>query len=456
MTTTDEGAEEDDAVILKWLDFAYYMGDTNRCANYILKFGSQKDADGISHTTYMSIWDGEVPTDLENLELPTGTFTYAPDQSAGTCDDNTYTRTFTPQGEIVYEFASGTIEISEEGGTYTILAAYTATDGTEFKYKFTGSVTVEDESPHHLPLIEQDIDATFSSAEAIYSGDYYKNGTSLVHFNLTSGNTQLNIQFLTAGAKYSTTVLRPGTYTVRDEQTEGSVISGEEYNYAGWEYRPVGTYCKVTSSTESYGFATGGTIEVGLSGTTYTLDIDMTTSNGKQIRGTYTGIPAFQDATEKEPISQLTEDREVDLSPVTQGRMLYSGHWYGNGMNNWTIYIKDESIDGIDGMIFDFNLPDRGFLPDGIPTGRYEMSSVAKENTLVPGFINTYLAGTWYLWDNADGSYGKIAPIASGWLELSKEGDIWSVEFEVYDDARPAHKIRGSWSGPMRLENDWD
>ena len=74
---------------------------------------------------------------------------------------------------------------------------------------------------------------------------------------------------------------------------------------------------------------------------------------------------------------------------------------------------------------------------------------------MVPGFINTYLAGTWYIWANIDGHYGKKAPITTGSMTLGKEGDIWTIEFEMYDDARPPHKISGSWSGPMRISNEW-
>ena len=41
-------------------------------------------------------------------------------------------------------------------------------------------------------------------------------------------------------------------------------------------------------------------------------------------------------------------------------------------------------------------------------------------------------------------------------MTLGKEGDIWTIEFEMYDDARPPHKISGTWSGPIRVVNEWD
>ena len=250
-------------------------------------------------------------------------------------------------------------------------------------------------------------------------------------------------------------MLKPGTYTINADRSQYTIAPGQEYNKAGWEYIPIGTYCRVIGMTDTYGFATSGTITVEKSGNQYTITFDMTSANGKAIKGSYTGALSLTDGTEKPVISELEEDRVVDLSAITQGKQTYSGYWYDNGMNNWTLYVRDESIPGIDGMIFDFNMPDLGFLPEGIPTGTYELSSVAKENTMVPGFINTYLAGTWYIWANIDGHYGKKAPITTGSMTLGKEGDIWTIEFEMYDDARPPHKISGSWSGPMRISNEW-
>ena len=63
---------------------------------------------------------------------------------------------------------------------------------------------------------------------------------------------------------------------------------------------------------------------------------------------------------------------------------------------------------------------------------------MAKENTMVPGFINTYLAGTWYIWANIDGHYGKKAPIL-----VHLMADTALENCAVFSTVQP-------WSNPAR------
>jgi len=457
MTTAEKGddPEPDPYTQLNSIE-AFYMGDTAGAANYILKFATALDDYDRWSNVYFGLWTSEIPQDYDNIILPNGSFTANTDRSAGTFEpEYTFSRTY--PNETIVTFTGGTITVAAEGDTFTITADLTDGQGNPYQYRYIGKVRVSDESPHHLPKITSNVDASFYLAEGTYFGDYYKNGTSLIDIGFTSADVFMSVEFLSESSeKFSADVLKPGTYTINADRSQYTLTPGEEYNKAGWEYLPVGTYCRVIGNTDTYGFATAGTVTVEKSGSQYTLAFDLTTPEGKTIKGNYSGTLTLTDGTEQPVLSQLEEDRVVDLSHIESGRMAYSGTWYNNGMNNWTIYVKDESIDNIDGMIFDFNMPDVGFLPEGIPTGSYELSSVAKENTMVPGFINTYLAGTWYIWANAGGSYGKAAPIKTGSLTIGKEGDIWTLDFEMYDDARPAHKISGSWSGPIRVVNEWD
>jgi len=453
MTTAKKGDDPEPDPYTRLTDInPMYMGDTNGAANFIIAFATDPGANDV----YFGLWDADIPQDLKNIRLPTGTFTPSDDWSAGTFEpEYTFARIY-PAGTSI-PFTGGTITVAAEGDTYTITGDLNDEYGTEYKYRYVGPVTVKDESPHHLPQLTADVDdSSFYLAEGTYFGDLYQTGTSVIDIGFTSPDVFMSVEFLSEGSeKFSADVLKPGTYTINADRSQYTLTPGQEYNKAGWKYIPIGTYCRVIGMTDTYGFATSGTITVEKSGNQYTITFDMTSANGKAIKGSYTGSLSLTDGTEKPVISELEEDRVVDLSAITQGKQTYSGYWYDNGMNNWTLYVRDESIPGIDGMIFDFNMPDLGFLPEGIPTGTYELSNVAKENTMVPGFINTYLAGTWYIWANAGGSYGKAAPIKTGSLTIGKEGDIWTLDFEMYDDARPPHKISGSWSGPMRISNEW-
>lgn len=430
---------------------AFYMGDTNGVANWIVKFETPVNDRNEWYEVYYGLWTEEIP-DLNNLILPTGTFTVNTDWSAGTFEpEYTFQRHY--PSETATAFTGGTIEITAEGSNYTILGDLTDDRQNEYHYRYVGAVNTDDQSPHHLPLITEDVNTRFvPAANGTYLGDYYKTGTSLISLTFIGDFPIMYVDFLAPGAPYSADVLQPGTYTVRSDHGEYSLAPGYEFNEGGWRYIPQGTYCQVISETDTYGFATGGTITVEkMQDGRYSIVFDLTTNNDKSITATFTGTINVKDGTEAPVISELDEDRVLDLTPITRGRMEFCGNWYNNGMNEWRILLRNETIDGIDGMIFDFNMPTTGFVPEGMPTGTYELSSVAQENTMIPGFINTYLAGTWYIWDNRFNQYGKKAPIKTGSLTLGKEGDTWTVEFEMWDDARPAHKISGQWSGPMDI-----
>lgn len=430
---------------------AYYLGDTDGAGNWLLKFATDKDALGKYTDVYFDIWSSEIPENPSFPELPTGTFKASTDRTAGTFDPDGSFQRLQPD-QTITTFVAGQIEITKEGSTYTIKGELNDDKGFTHLFRYEGSVVGEDQSPHHLPRISEDVEVVFTRAEGTFFGDNYKNGTSLIPIAFTDGYTVISAEFVSKATEYSLTALAPGTYTINDNRAEMTLAPGVEFNYGGWEYRPMGTYCQ-KGDPASYAFVTGGTVEVHVSGPSYTITFDLQTAEQISVQGSYSGTLSLNDGTEKPVVSELTEDRVVDLSRISQGVMEYYGPgWpYYNGLDMWSLEFKDESIDGIDGIQFELFLEPTGFLPNGVPTGTYEISHTTAANTLVPGFINSYLAGSWYIWDNLNGSYGKKAPINAGTLTISREGSIWTFEFSLKDDARPAHNITGSWSGKMKI-----
>lgn len=429
---------------------AYYLGDADGAGNWLLKFTTDRDALGGFTEVFFDIWSSEIPENPSFPELPTGTFTASPNRTAGTFDPDGSFQRVQPE-QIISSFEKGQIEITKEGSTYTITAEVTDKNGFTRLFRYTGPVVGDDQSPHHLPRITDNITAVFEKAEGTFFGDNYKNGTSLIPIAFTAGSTIISAEFVSKATDYSNQALAPGTYTINDNRAEMTLAPGVEFNFGGWEYRPMGTYCQ-KGNPASYAFVTGGTVEVAKSGAQYTITFNLETAEGIAVEGSYTGTLNLSDGTEKPVISELTEDRVVDLSNITQGVMEFYGSWpYDNGLDMWALEFKDESIDGIDGIQFELFLEPNGFLSDGVPTGTYEISHTTAANTLVPGFINNYLAGSWYIWDNLNGTYGKKAPINAGTLTISREGSTWTFEFALKDDARPAHSITGSWSGRMKI-----
>ena len=133
--------------------------------------------------------------DYDNIILPNGSFTANTDRSAGTFEpEYTFSRTY--PNETIVTFTGGTITVAAEGDTFTITADLTDGQGNPYQYRYIGKVRVSDESPHHLPKITSNVDASFYLAEGTYFGDYYKNGTSLIDIGFTSADVFMSVEFL--------------------------------------------------------------------------------------------------------------------------------------------------------------------------------------------------------------------------------------------------------------------
>ncbi|MFR2062825.1 MAG: hypothetical protein ACLS37_13655 [Alistipes sp.] len=70
---------------------------------------------------------------------------------------------------------------------------------------------MSDESPHHLPKITSNVDASFCLAGEPASGITIKRH-SLVDISFTPADVFMSVEFLSRAAKFSADVIKPGTY----------------------------------------------------------------------------------------------------------------------------------------------------------------------------------------------------------------------------------------------------
>jgi hypothetical protein len=82
--------------------------------------------------------------------------------------------------------------------------------------------------------------------------------------------------------------------------------------------------------------------------------------------------------------------------------------------------------------------------------GRSEVNMVPW--AVMPGFmLESNTSGTWYLERNEDGDIVNGAPANAGTIDISKDGDNYTVAFDLEDDCTEPNRISGSWTGTMEF-----
>lgn len=198
-------------------------------------------------------------------------------------------------------------------------------------------------------------------------------------------------------------------------------------------------------------YFTEGTITITKDGDSFTYVATVTDANGEKHRVTYTGAVALKDFTAGSYISTLHEDYEADLTDATFSAFFYADK-YMNGTSNWFITVSPLP-DRKDGDFFQLDIcaPSSSNMETGIPAGRYEiMDAYYYEFSTLMGFIaGGRKFGSWF-WVLDNGQQGSlIAPLIDGYVDISNEGDIYTMKIHATDDAIPVNTITAEWSGTI-------
>lgn len=215
----------------------------------------------------------------------------------------------------------GTVDITLNGSEYTINAVVTA-GGKEYKFRYTGAVTLKDVKdagdPPAQDYTEVDLGNELTQGYFEFDGDIYKTGgvsnnwliylaDSRVDFtkqNLVGPGKILMLELNTAPSDGK--VLPAGTFNILSplditsaaSLTPFTVVPGLVKNdgsvYGSW-YLETDTQGGVFQPLYS---AQGGTVSVRKTGDTYTIDFDIKDDDYKiSVKGSYTGVPSFYDGT---------------------------------------------------------------------------------------------------------------------------------------------------------------
>ena len=215
----------------------------------------------------------------------------------------------------------GTVDITLNGSEYTINAVVTA-GGKEYKFRYTGAVTLKDVKdagdPPAQDYTEVDLGNELTQGYFEFDGDIYKTGgvsnnwliylaDSRVDFtkqNLVGPGKILMLELNTAPSDGKVlpagtfNVLNPMEITAAASLTPFTVVPGlpaEDGSIYGTWY--------LATDTQGGDFqplcaAQKGTVSVKKTGDTYTIDFDITDDDFKiSVKGSYTGKPYIYDGT---------------------------------------------------------------------------------------------------------------------------------------------------------------
>lgn len=468
------------------------------------------------------------------IQLAPGTYKPSTDNAPFTYDPSYTTFQYmNSSGSVTNYEVKGNIivDYNENNGLYTVTLEEPIFNKTQgmFSYylrvSYTGDMGFRgtNVADQFYPAIAHNVNTVFSGALAIYRGNEMLSNTGNTWLYVYTGaydeetgaptEPGLMVRMFLFNRLFgdpSQAEVVPGTYTVARNFKKETFFPGMEINYMGATV-PYGSMAYETDGNEAndrVGYITDGTYTVECDGETgnYTLTLDLRTSLGYKIQGTYTGPIKvidnhYNDGTVH--ISTLTEDLELNLSRIKTMqvyRNIYTEEAYGGtsyvspstfyvsdwadklGVTHYTLDLgygaeaeiigKDDDgntlygTDGGDLMRLEiFDSKDGKFFRDGQYNVIEEPLSgnpwLMQPFTAAPGYFlpGGELGGTRWA-HNAENPYADRywhwdghAPAASGKITLAHTPDqTYSVLMQLVDDA--GFSITGEWTGPVHC--NWD
>lgn len=478
-TSTPEVPEADLKLSMDRTTKVLYYGDrrTEGVYNYYFGLGDKefiKDAEGDDaaaeggHIVFVDLYSTEGAESWESAVLPDGTYTLTDTKEAGTVDSY-YTRLQINEdgAQKSVDFTEGSIEVKTSDKGKLITAVFTLEDGSTLGLAYEGAMVFGDpdagaEPGETIQPIQDNVNEKFVFAQAAYYGDPYNGGTDNYMVLMTTkeptdeGYLSGDSYFVALSlyeAKSSIINLAPGTYNVEDSYAAGTIESG--FNFFG-EY--IGSYVIKTSADGDIAEASSiesGSATISETAAGYKITLDLVTTEGKSIKGTYEGYFDISDQSgdsgDEGGNTTLEGDYELDLSKA-EAALTYYGDYYGNGLANWILDIVDNTGDEI---VIELVTPATSTTELPIPEKQYNMSVDYGVGVIAGTSDGGYTAGTWY-YDastaDEDGYVTGYAAAIEGNVKLSKDGDKTTVTFEFVDELY--NLFSGTWTGVIPAADD--
>lgn len=441
-----------------------YYGDSmsDRGYNFALLLADEDydSAGQLSYaaTSYMFRFNAPEPEDPSVPLLPEGTYKINGDASEPYSilpGEYSYVR----QGLNPFYFTAATFNISYDDKAGKIFVKLTAEDaeGNHFKSSFSdGFIYLQDNS---IKWYDEDVYINGGTLQATYLK--FETGFDMnVNMNITIAEKGYDnsgwpvypsnvITFvgnvpLDANGHFVST-----TWNIMDGEVceENSLLAGRVVNMLGAPF-PVNTTLSHYYDSQNVHVAlvkSGSATITETSPGIYSLTYDFTTQTGSKIQGKYEGEIKINGLPEPENFG-LTQDYNLNLENA-QG----SFKEWSDGECEIDLHFFNQNYQYYnDRLSLRLNSKSKKLEP-----GVYKVINDGNcMGTITPGVCTkNFKTGSFFLKYSEDASQElNGAGIAGGQIEIiDNEDDTWTINIDLRDDTREAHKITGTWTGAVTI-----
>lgn len=487
--TTDSAPVEGAIELPMLFEALYSTNNTHRNGNYEIIIGNSETLEWDGDAQMVLDFYNEPDADPLNAVLPNGVYTASTERTPLTYDPSTTYISIMMDNELITSPVIGTITVDRTGAEYSILVeGVLMTVGADIKVIYEGAIQfVESETAEWL-YFDTPQDVNFERSQGRYWGNWFYPfaddlGIELFQGTFDSNNTLVKGYYLHLSNFYmpkledynaATIHIAEGVYAVVPDRAdyirnyalpftfdrgEESVIFAETVFQGTYL-----TYVDKDLNINQVGLVTGGTITVSGIGSNCTMEFDLVTEEGISLTGRYQGDLNLGNYNDNDlnpnwgarPWSTLTSDYTYNWKPETEGYAFLLGDYIQEGLDTWMVMLMATNSAGEGyGDYFTTELlidVSNGFE---FPTGTFNVGWDLNNYTMLPGFLDYdgNLLFTYYgdLTMDAEGYSTATAPIVSGTVTISKEGEEYKFVFDMTDDG--GNKITGEWQGAIAAED---
>lgn len=331
--------------------------------------------------------------DPAELTLPAGTYTYSEIRMPGTISPASYFDTYNPSASL--RLAAGSkVVVTRDGDSYDMVMTLNLSDGRTASLHYAGEIKG---TPVFIQPEPSDFDKVFLNI--------YGSGNTGVELSKEDPEVKLTLDcYGSSSAKY----FEAGEYVVG--ATEGFRI----------DVNP--SYSKLEQNGSSLG-VTGGKLTVTNEGAVYTLDADVTLSDGSEFKGRYVG--------------ELDTHFSVEFNKV-----LSAAKYDDNERPAGNMYVKFNDADWKTEMALDM-FADKSATT--LPAGTYTYSTEGTPGTFGPlSYVDLY-----YPSSNNRMKEGST-------VEVALDGETYTITMKLlFEDGRTANMIyNGEIAGEPVFKSD--
>ena len=202
-----------------------------------------------------------------------------------------------------------------------------------------------------------------------------------------------------------------------------------------------------------------GTIDVRLSGSTYTITASLVTTDGEEFTGSYTGPLTLENREEEQ--EQNLPPLEKELTGMSFVRAIAKYYNNDETTDQCTVELYDVEPGGSDGYYY---LLDAGhklsvdfLVATGddaqIVEGTYTVADTNAELTLIPGYEESFLGSTMalgtYCEEYSEERVSTYGFASSGTVTVTRTGDTYS--FDVKLKTSKGYRIEGTYEGAIEM-----